>query len=123
LAVVGGGSGNVIRKMLPKVLALMAAGCTVLLGLQSAQADRTLAWALPSALYLGGAVLLMTPPTRRRAARVAVAGFMAVDAVGISLAFFVLMGRNPNALVFGGVFLFFAVIEALSPATAATEPA
>ena len=111
MTVGGTGPGNPIRKMLPKVLVVAAAACTVLLALKAAQADRTVAWAAPAAVYLVATIVLMTAPARRTAVHRVLSAIMLLAAIGIGAAFYFVFDRQASALFFGAMFLMFAVIE------------
>ena len=107
--------GNIIRKLLPVVLVIASTACTVFLGAEAAQADRTLAWAVPALVYLVATVVAMTPLAHHRAVHWVLTAVLFLAAIGIGLAFFILFGRQPSALLFGGMFFLFAVIEVLAP--------
>ena len=91
--------------MLPRVLAVAAAGCTAFLVVSARSAHLSPAWAAPAVVFLVAVVTTMTPLARRKPVRMALAGLMVLAALGISTAFYVLMGHQPNALVFGALFL------------------
>lgn len=104
---------SIVAAMLPLVLVVAAVACTVFLYLSATSIGRTAAWAVPGAVYLVAAAVLLTPRAARKPVRLALAGVLVLAAVGIGVAFWVLFPGNPGVLVFGCIFLVAGVFVGL----------